>query len=194
LTVADLRGFLAEFPSLEVLPHARAQAFVTNVRRYLDDVGVLDTDQLTDLHAGDLAELHRRAKPAISDSTRKTYTGQLIRAIAMLSARAAEDPLWAISRRERATGKPTAAKGRRPAATRKEPDEANAKKQPPAAKRPSPPPQPSQVRDITYPFPLRIGQVINVSLPADLRRSEAYRLGAFIAALAVDGTGDPDLA
>lgn len=47
---------------------------------------------------------------------------------------------------------------------------------------------------VQYPFPLRSGVLIYVSLPRDLRRSEAQRIAAFVASLAIDpvpelGTG-----
>lgn len=39
---------------------------------------------------------------------------------------------------------------------------------------------------ITYPYPLRPGLVINVTLPADLSRQEASRLAAFLSSLSVE--------
>jgi hypothetical protein len=42
---------------------------------------------------------------------------------------------------------------------------------------------------IEYPFPLREGTIVRLSLPPDLKVSEAKRLSAFVATLAVDGEG-----
>ena len=39
---------------------------------------------------------------------------------------------------------------------------------------------------VQYPFPLRSGVLIYLSLPRDLRRSEAQRIAAFVASLAID--------
>jgi hypothetical protein len=39
---------------------------------------------------------------------------------------------------------------------------------------------------VQYPFPLRSGLMAYLSLPRDLRRSEAQRIAAFVASLAVD--------
>jgi hypothetical protein len=39
---------------------------------------------------------------------------------------------------------------------------------------------------VQYPFPLRTGIMAYLSLPRDLRRTEAQRIGAFVASLAID--------
>jgi len=39
---------------------------------------------------------------------------------------------------------------------------------------------------INYPFPLRSGVIVYLSLPRDLRKAEASRIGAFVASLAVE--------
>jgi hypothetical protein len=39
---------------------------------------------------------------------------------------------------------------------------------------------------VNYPFPLRSSVMVYLSLPRDLRRSEATRIGAFVSSLAVD--------
>ncbi|HEY1830296.1 MAG TPA: hypothetical protein VGG38_08635 [Acidimicrobiales bacterium] len=39
---------------------------------------------------------------------------------------------------------------------------------------------------VQYPFPLRSGIMAYLSLPRDLRRTEAQRIGAFVASLAID--------
>jgi len=39
---------------------------------------------------------------------------------------------------------------------------------------------------VQYPFPLRTGIMAYLSLPRDLRRAEAQRIGAFVASLAID--------
>jgi hypothetical protein len=39
---------------------------------------------------------------------------------------------------------------------------------------------------VNYPFPLRAGVMVYLSLPRDLRRSEANRISAFVSSLAVD--------
>jgi hypothetical protein len=41
---------------------------------------------------------------------------------------------------------------------------------------------------VQYPFPLRAGIMAYLSLPRDLRRVEAQRIGAFVASLAIDPT------
>jgi hypothetical protein len=193
LTIADLRTFLDELPDLEVFAPTAARSFVRNVSRYLDTVGVADTDTLDDLPLADLADLYRQARPGLNTHSYSTYGYQLTRAITMLTARAADDPLWALNSRDRKTKRRTA-----PARTQ-------APQSPPPAPRGKPrqpsDPQPSTAdagpksrsgratdptQTITYPFPLRDGRQIQVTLPAVFPVAEAERLCAFITAVAVD--------
>ena len=44
----------------------------------------------------------------------------------------------------------------------------------------------SGTQTITYPFPLRPGLVVSVTLPADMTKHEAGRLGAFLESLALE--------
>ena len=44
---------------------------------------------------------------------------------------------------------------------------------------------------IQYPFPLRSGVMVYLSLPRDLRRDESQRIAAFVASLAIDPSPDP---
>lgn len=192
-TVADLRAFLDELPELEVMPAPQARQFAGNVRRYLNDVGILDTDTLTSLSLPDLAGLQRHARPSLSAATRDTYTNQLERAIDMVLARAADDPLWAVGSRRRQPRR-SAIRARRPATARRPttqapkpaPSEPPASADPPAGdgrQRPEPAPIPAM---IIYPFPLRGGQRAELHLPAVLSPADAARLAAFITALAID--------
>ncbi len=43
---------------------------------------------------------------------------------------------------------------------------------------------------VQYPFPLRVGVMAYLSLPRDLRHSEAQRVATFVASLAIDPTPD----
>jgi hypothetical protein len=45
---------------------------------------------------------------------------------------------------------------------------------------------------VQYPFPLRAGVMAYFSLPRDLRRSEAQRIAAFVASLAIDSAAEPE--
>ncbi|WP_253754483.1 hypothetical protein [Hamadaea flava] len=206
MNVADLRAFLDEFADLEIMPAPRARALAGNVRRLLDDVGVLDTDVLADLSVPDLLDLYSQARPGLTRTTRGTYLSQLTRAIAMVTARAADDPLWALTARQRkpaqqATGRRTTAASRGPAATGKpaarakpatgKPSpstSANAGRQrpAPAPEQPAAPVSPAAQSMIIYPFPLRDGKRAELTLPALLTTADATRLTAFITALAIE--------
>lgn len=195
-TVADLRAFLDELAELEVMPARQARQFAGNVRRYLNDVGVLDGDTLASLSLPDLAGLQQHARPGLSATTRATYNGQLRQAIAMVVARAADDPLWALGSRRRPPRR-SATGARRPAGARTSPSRKPlpVAERPPAStetlagaqpQRPEPVPPPAPLPMITYPFPLRDGQRAELTLPADLATADAARLTAFITALAID--------
>ncbi|MEV0269822.1 hypothetical protein AB0H43_13675 [Hamadaea sp. NPDC050747] len=195
-TVADLRAFLDELPELEVMPAPQARQFAGNVRRYLNDVGVLNSDTLTSLSLPDLAGLQQHARPRLSATTRATYNNQLRQAIAMVIARAADDPLWALGTRRRPP-RPPATGARRPAGARRSPSRQHhtASARPPAStdppagtqpQRPEPVQPPASPPMITYPFPLRDGQRAELTLPAVLDTADATRLAAFITALAID--------
>ncbi len=45
---------------------------------------------------------------------------------------------------------------------------------------------------VQYPFPLRLGVMAYLSLPRDMKRSEAQRVAAFVASLAIDSTESSD--
>ena len=45
---------------------------------------------------------------------------------------------------------------------------------------------PTEIRRITYPFPLRPDLVVELRVPEDLKQSEARRLAAFIETLALE--------
>ena len=51
---------------------------------------------------------------------------------------------------------------------------------------PTPTPVPDASQELTYPFPLRPGVVVTLSLPTDLTSGESARLARFLDALAID--------
>jgi hypothetical protein len=153
-------------------------------------IGVLDDWESTDVRKIDVDDLILRFQHLhgreFTLSSLETYASRFRKAVQLFNEYVANPAGWRVSAR------PKKVKVREDARKSSNSNGLEISEPVGAASAVEEKPAHPEIHLISYPFPLRRGLTVKLSLPEDLTAIEAKRLSAFLMTLASDFTGDSD--
>lgn len=155
-------------------------------------LGVLDDWETVNVREIDVEDVILRFQTLhardFTPASLETYASRFRKAVQLFLEYVANPAGWRVAGRpKRQKSRTDSAKGKEDSAS-EETTNPNSDRTEDGGGRPSNEPEPPHL--ITYPFPLRKGMTVKVSLPEDLTSAEARRLGAFLMTLSNDFTGN----